>query len=311
VIRLFKGFKEYKDTGFSTIPEGQPDRLINQDGSLNVKRTGLGFFAHFSVFRELIEMGWGKFNLIVIASYLFINVFFALIYLWIGVEGLNVQNTNNETNDFLNAFYFSAQTFSTVGYGRENPLNHPANLVAVFEMLVGMMYLALAAGLLYGRFSRPVSKVIFSENILVSPYREGKGLMFRFTNAKSNLLIEVEVQVLMSMNVVDNGKQIRKFYQLDLERNKINMLAMTWTVVHPIDGKSPLQNLSERDLLESEPEFLVFVNAINDTNSQLINARTSYKSNEIVWNAKFDSIYKTRNKKTVVCIDKVNKFTRL
>ncbi len=311
MIRLFKSFKEYKDTGFSTIPEGQPDRLINQDGSLNVKRTGLGFFAHFSVFRELIEMGWWKFNLIVVASYLFINVFFALIYLWIGVEGLNVQNTNNETNDFLNAFYFSAQTFSTVGYGRENPLNHSANLVAVFEMLIGMMYLALAAGLLYGRFSRPVSKIIFSKNILVSPYREGKGLMFRFSNAKSNLLIEVEVQVLMAMNVIDNGNNLRKFYQLDLERKKINMLAMTWTVVHPIDGKSPLVNLSEADLLESEPEFLVFVNAINDTNSQLIHARTSYKSNEIVWNAKFDSIYKTRRKKTVVHIDKIDKFTRL
>ena len=178
-------------------------------------------------------------------------------------------------------------------------------------MLVGMMYLALAAGLLYGRFSKPVSKVIFSENILISPYQEGKGLMFRFANAKSNLLIEVEVQVLMSMNVVDNGNQIRKFYQLELERRKINMLAMTWTVVHPIDGNSPLQNLSEAELKASEPEFLVFVNAINDTNSQLIHARTSYKNNEVVWNAKFDSIYKTRNKKTVVRIDQINKFSKL
>jgi inward rectifier potassium channel len=177
-------------------------------------------------------------------------------------------------------------------------------------MLVGMMYLALAAGLLYGRFSKPVSKVIFSENILVSPYREGKGLMFRFANAKSNLLIEVEVQVLMSMNVVENGNQIRKFYQLELERKKINMLAMTWTVVHPIDGNSPLQNLSKADLLESEPEFLVFVNAINDTNSQLIHARTSYKSSEIIWGAKFSSIYKSRKKKTIVSIDRISSYDK-
>jgi inward rectifier potassium channel len=143
VIKLFKSFKEYTDTGFSTIPDGQPERLINQDGSLNVKRTGLDFFAHFSVFHSLIHMKWRKFNLIVIASYLIINLLFATIYLWIGVEGLNVKNTENETHDFLNAFYFSAQTFSTVGYGRENPINHTANLVAVMEMLVGLMYLAL------------------------------------------------------------------------------------------------------------------------------------------------------------------------
>jgi len=311
VIKLFKSFKEYTDTGFSSIPEGQPERLLNQDGSLNVKRTGLGFFTHLSIFRELIEMKWWKFNLVVIASYLIINVFFALIYLWIGVEGLNVKNTENETNDFLNAFYFSAQTFSTVGYGRENPINHTANLVAVFEMLIGMMYLALATGLLYGRFSRPVSKIVFSENALFSPYREGTGFMFRLANAKNNLLIEVEVQVLLSMKVLDNQKEVRKFYQLELERTKINMLALSWTVVHPIDSNSPIENFSEHDLSEADPEFLVFVTAINDTNSQLIHARTSYKYQDIVWGAKFSSIFKDKNKKIIVNIDRINEFRKI
>lgn len=311
MINIFRSFKEYKDTGFSTIPEGQPERLINQDGSLNVKRTGLSFFAHLSVFHELIQMKWWKFNLIVIASYVVINIFFALIYLSIGVEGLNVNNTENETHDFLNAFYFSAQTFSTVGYGRENPVSHATNMVAVIEMLVGMMYLALAAGLLYGRFSKPVSKIIFSKNALIAPYREGKGLMFRFSNAKNNLLTDVKVQVLMAMNIKVKGKETRKFYQLELEREKINMLAMSWTVVHPINDSSPLQNFTEQDCKESDPEFLVFVTAINDTNSQLIHARTSYKSNEIVWGAKFVSIFKSRNKKTIVRIDKINDFVRI
>jgi len=311
VIKLFKSYKEYTDTGFSTVPEGQPERLVNQDGSLNVKRTGLGFFTHFSVFRELIEMKWWKFNLMVIASYLIINIFFALIYLWIGVEGLNVSNTENETNDFLNAFYFSAQTFSTVGYGREKPINHTANLVAVFEMLIGMMYLALAAGLLYGRFSKPVSKIIFSKNALFSPYRDGKGFMFRLSNAKNNLLVEVQIQVLLSMKIQEHDREIRKFYQLDLERTKINMLALSWTVVHPIDNKSPIQNFTEENLKESDPEFLVFVNAINDTNSQLIHARTSYKYQDVVWGAKFSPIFHEKGKKTIVCIDKINEFKKI
>jgi inward rectifier potassium channel len=256
-------------------------------------------------------MKWRKFNLIVIASYLIINLLFATIYLWIGVEGLNVKNTENETHDFLNAFYFSAQTFSTVGYGRENPINHTANLVAVMEMLVGLMYLALAAGLLYGRFSRPVSKIIFSNKALVSPYREGKGFMFRFSNAKNNLLIEVEVQVLLSMKVMDKEKETRKFFQLELERKKINMLAMSWTVVHPIDSKSPILNFTEKDFIESDPEFLVFVNAINDTNSQLIHARTSYKHHDVVWGAKFNSIFKNQGKMTLVNIDRINEFKNI
>jgi inward rectifier potassium channel len=308
VRNIFKSFKEYTDSGFSSTTAEQPERLINQDGSLNVKRTGLGFFTHLSVFHELIRMKWWKFNFIVLISYISINIFFALIYLWVGVEGLNVKNTDNEANNFLNAFYFSAQTFSTVGYGRENPVNLSANLIAVAEMLAGMMYLALAAGLLYGRFSRPVSKIVFSENALISPYREGEGLMFRMSNAKNNLLIEVEVKVLLTMKVKDKDREIRKFYQLDLERTKINMMALTWTVVHPIDSKSPLQNLSEKDLFESDPEFLVIVNAINDTNSQHIHARTSYKSKDIIRGVKFSQIFEGRDKMTIVNIDRINEF---
>lgn len=310
MINIFKTYKEYKDTGFSTVPEGQPERLINPDGSLNVKRTGLSFFAHFSVFHELIQMKWWKFNLIVVTSYVVINVFFALIYLWIGVEGLSVRNTENEMHDFLNAFYFSAQTFSTVGYGRENPVSHATNLVAVVEMLVGLMYLALAAGLLYGRFSKPVSKIIFSKNAIIAPYLDGKALMFRFSNAKNNLLIDVEVQLLMTMNVKEKGKEIRKFFELELERKHINMLAMSWTVVHPLDDNSPIKDMSEQDLRESDPEFLVLVSAVNDTNSQLVHSRTSYKSKEIIWGAKFSSIFEKKLNNILVHVNEINKHVR-
>jgi inward rectifier potassium channel len=311
MIRIFKSFREYTDSGFSSIAEGQPERLINQDGTLNVKRTGLGYIAHLSVFHELIQMKWWRFNLIVAISYLLINVFFALIYLWIGVEGLNVRNTDSETNDFLNAFYFSAQTFSTVGYGRENPVNHTANLVSVFEMLVGMMYLALAAGLLYGRFSKPVSRIVFSKNALISPYRDGNGLMFRFSNAKNNLLIDVGVQVLLSMKVEDDDRTRRKFYQLELERKKIKMLALTWTVVHPLDANSPIQDFNEKDLKEADPELLVFVDAVNDTNSQLIHARTSYKIQDIIQGATFVPIFEDKGNKTIVNIDRINEHRKI
>ena len=311
MIKIFKSTKEYTDTGFSSVPENEPERLINQNGSLNIIRTGFSFFTHFSVFHELIRMKWWKFNVIVASSYLIINLSFAFIYLWIGVEGLNVYSTEDNTSNFLNAFYFSAQTFSTVGYGRQNPVSNSANLVAVVEMLVGMMYLALAAGLLYGRFSRPVSKIIFSKNAVIAPYKDGKGLMFRFSNAKNNLLIDVEVQVLMTMHMDLRGKEVRKFFELNLERKQINMLAMSWTVVHPIDERSPLRDLTEKDLLESNPEFLVFVNAVNDTNSQLVHTRTSYKQNEIVWDAKFTSIYKKEKNKTIVHIDKLSDYKKV
>lgn len=89
------------------------------------------------------------------------------------------------------------------------------------------------------------------------------------------------------------------------------MLALSWTVVHPIDGKSPIENFTEQDLKESDPEFLVFVTAINDTNSQLIHARTSYKYQDIIWDAKFEPIFKDKNKKIIVNIDRINEYKKI
>jgi len=308
MIKFFKSFKEYTDSGFGVNPEDQPERLVNKDGSLNVVRTGLGFFKHLSFFHELIKMSWWKFNVLVILSYVIINLFFGFIYWVIGIDGLGVVDKGDFTEDFLQAFYFSAQTFSTVGYGRINPIDHISSIVAVVEMLIGMMYLALAAGLLYGRFSRPVSKIIFSKNALMAPYREGTGLMFRISNAKNNLILEVEVKVLLTMKLEEDGKEVRKFYQLELERTKINMLALTWTVVHPIDDNSPIKDFSKRDLDDADAEFLVMVSGMNDTFSQVIHARTSYKYEDVVWDAKFRPIYQTKNKKTFVRIDQIGEY---
>lgn len=311
MIKFFRSFKEYTDSGFGTNPEDQPERLVNKDGSLNVIRTGMGLFEHLSIFHELIRMRWWKFNVLVILSYVAINLLFATIYWLLGLKGLGLMETGDFTDDFLHAFYFSAQTFSTVGYGRINPVDHAPSIVAVIEMLIGMMYLALAAGLLYGRFSRPVFRIIFSRNTLVAPYRGGKGLMFRMSNAKNNLIIDVEVQWLLTMKIEENGKKVRKFYQLELERTRINMLALTWTVVHPIDENSPINGFSQQDLMDGDAEFLVIVKGMNDTVSQTIHARTSYKAEDIIWNAKFSNIYHGVNKKTIVRIDQIGKYDKV
>lgn len=310
MIKFFRSFNEYTDSGFGTNPEDQPERLVNKDGSLNVVRTGLGFFDHLSFFHELIRMRWWKFNVLVILSYAAINLFFGTIYWMLGVGALGLVDKGDRMEDFLQAFYFSAQTFSTVGYGRLNPVDHTSSIIAVIEMLIGMMYLALAAGLLYGRFSRPVSRIIFSKNTLMAPYLGGKGLMFRMSNAKNNLIIDVQVQWLLTMKIEENGKKVRKFYQLELERTHINMLALTWTVVHPIDENSPINGFNQTDLEEADAEFLVLVKGMNDTFSQMIHARTSYKAEDMIWNAKFSNIYHGLNKKTIVRIDQIGRYTK-
>lgn len=301
---------EYKNSGFGQKTDHQPKRLLNQDGSLNVKKTGMNFFDHFSVFHFLVTTNWLTFNSLVIATYLLVNILFGLIYWYIGIDEIGIRH-DTEIEDLLESIYFSAQTFSTVGYGRANPGSHLANFVAFSEMLVGMMYLALAAGLLFARFSRPVAKIVFSEKALISPYRDGTGFMLRLTNAKTNLLLEVEAKVLLSMNVDENGVSVRKFYDLPLEMEKINMLALSWTIVHPIDERSPLSKLDKNDLDKSNAEFMVLIKGFNNTLSQQVHSRSSYKYYDVEWNAKFSPIFTNENDMAVVPVDKIGDFVKV
>lgn len=302
--------KEYNNSGFGNKPDHQPERLINQDGSLNVKKTGLSFFDHFSIFHFLVSTNWFTFNLLVVATYALVNLLFGLLYWGIGVDKLGIQ-LYSPMEDLLESIYFSAQTFSTVGYGRANPSSHLTNFIALSEMLVGMMYLALAAGLLFARFSRPVAKIVFSNKALVSPYKDHKGLMFRLSNAKTNLLLDVEVKLLLVMNVIENGKEVRKFYDLDLEMSLINIFALTWTVVHPLVEESPLYNFDKEKLNKSKAEFMVLVKGYNNTLSQSVHSRTSYKYFDIEWDAKFSPIFEYKNGNTIVPVNKIGQFEKL
>lgn len=311
MVKIFSNaFNEYKYSGFGNKTDHQPERLINKDGSINVEKTGLSFFDHFSVFHFLVTTNWLTFNSLVILSYISINGLFGIIYWYIGIDEIGISH-DTILEDFLESLYFSAQTFSTVGYGRANPGSHMSNFVAVSEMLFGMMYLALAAGLLFARFSRPVAKIVFSEKAIVSPYRGGMGFMFRLSNAKANLLLEVDAKLLLVMILIENGKEVRKFYELNLEMSKINMLALSWTIVHPINKDSPLFDLDKNRLDTSRAEFMVLINGFNNTLSQNVHARTSYKFYDVEWGAKFSSIFTDQNEKTRVAIDKIGDYEKV
>lgn len=302
-----KALKEYRTTGFSEKTNDESDRLIGRDGRVNVRKSGMGFLAHFSVFHYLVNIPWWKFNVLIILSYAAVHALYGLLYTAVGVESIGVESRGH-LEDLMQGIYFSAQTFSTVGFGRLNPQNHIVNLISMSEMLVGMMYLALAAGLLFARFSRPVSKIVFSKNALISPYKAGKGLMIRLTNAKENLLIDVRARVLLSTKKLVDGQYQRKFYQLNLELASINMLALSWTIVHPIDEGSPLHNLTEEEIESIDPEILVLIRGYNNTFSQDIHSQTSYKYEDLVWGAKFTPIFRNRRGQTIVDVHKIDEY---
>lgn len=228
--------KAEDDLGFGPQPVIKSQPLINKDGSVNVKRKGLSLFNTADNYHTLIKMGWGKFWLIVLSGYMVANLFFATIYVTIGMDSLDGATGIDPIGRFLDTFFFSAQTISTVGYGHLTPKGVVANSVAAVESMIGLLAFALATGLLYGRFSRPSAKIVYSHNLLVSPYQNGgKGLMFRIANLRRNVLIDLDAQVIFSYNKIINGKPIRRFFPLELERKEVSILTLNWTIVHPLD----------------------------------------------------------------------------
>jgi inward rectifier potassium channel len=293
MTKRIKKFNTNNDTGFGASISNQAKRLINKDGSYNVTRTGVDFFEQFNPYHDLIAFSWTKFNLLVLATYLVMNLFFTIIYWAVGVEHLGGMLAVTPIEKFMEAFFFSCQTFSTVGYGRVNPQGYLTSVIASLESLIGLMSFALATGLIYGRFARPNIKLLSSKNAIIAPYKDGKALMFRIVNSRKNPLIELDVTLMASFLTIDNP--IVQFVPLKLERNAITSLALSWTIVHPIDEESPLYNLTQTDFEEIDLQFLFFIKAFDESYSQTVHTRLGYTNKEISWNKKFVPMYKRSN----------------
>jgi inward rectifier potassium channel len=258
-------------------------------------------------------MSWLKFLGLIVLFYVIINTFFALIYLLAGIENLQGFQGTNLTGYFWDAFFFSTQTFTTVGYGTISPVGFATNIIASTETMLGWLAFALAAGLLYGRFSRPMAKILFSKHALISPYQDKTSFQFRVANARSNQLIEVEVQVIFTtIETLPDGQKIRQFHQLELERKKVDLLVLSWTVVHPIDRNSPIYGWSKQKMDKSDAEFLVLIKGFDDTFSQTVHTRASYRYNEIYWGGKYNSMYDNEIKGiTTLYMDRLDSVERV
>lgn len=293
-MSLFKRKSQVDDDlGFGLQPISGNQRLINPDGTSNVKRIGLPIFRTADTYNWLISMSWKKFLLVIFIVYLLVNLLFASLYMMLGIEHLQGADGANVKDHFFDAFFFSAQTISTVGYGHISPDGFATSCLAAFESMLGLMAFALATGLLYGRFSRPTAKIVYSKNMIISPYKGITGLMFRLANLRNNQLIEIEVQMIMTYNETVNGKTVRRFYPMELERSKIGLLNLSWTVVHPIDENSPLYERTPQDLAEAEVEILVMLKAFDDTFSQTVHSRSSYRDEDILRDVRFTTVFST------------------
>jgi inward rectifier potassium channel len=274
------------DPGLTQQFTSPVSRVINKDGTFNVHRRGTTW-RDIHPYLHLINMSWPKFLATVFMGYVLLNILFAVIYFQLAPDQLQGGDSSTTLNHFLSGFFFSAHTLSTVGYGNISPKGLAANVISSFESLVGVLAFAVATGLLFGRVSRPSARIGFSETMVVAPYQEGSSLQFRVVNRRQNSLMELEVRPLLMTVETVNGQPTRSYKMLRLERENLLFLPLTWTVVHPIDAESPLWNKNAEDLAAMQAEILILVKAYDDTFSQTVLARYSYRHDEIVWGKRF------------------------
>ena len=306
--------KSNNDTGFSGNTGNYGGRFVNKDGTFNVKKEGTSFWDRFSMFHTMLSLPSWKFIAIIVIVFIAINLLYTAIFMAIGAPEFAGMITGNAWLIFREMFFFSTETFSTVGYGRVNPVGGMANFFAAADALTGSLFYALVTGLLYGRFSKPRANLEFTKHALISPYKDITGLMFRFASMKDDhSLTDLEVKVNLSILEDENGKNVYKFYNLPLERTRVDSLPMNFTVVHPIDEDSPLYGLTLEDMRNSDFEIYVLVRAYDDGFSSNVLQRTSYTYNEIIFNAKFVQMYRESNdgNTTIVELNKLNKYNLL
>ena len=299
--------RESRDPGFGRSYESRTTRVINKDGSFNVERKGGGFNFR-DTYQWLIGMSWISFLGISLLTYLIINCLFALIYFFIGVESLTFEKQDTLW-DFSHAFFFSVQTFTTVGYGAISPVGLSAQFVASIEAMIGLMSFALATGLLYGRFSKPSTRVLFSHKALIAPYKGINSLQFRVVNQRSNVLMEMHARVMLALTDPEVDGYNKNYYFLNLETPEIQFFPLSWTIVHPIDSESPFYGLTAKELEKREAEVMIQIKGFDDSFSQTVHIRSSYLHNEIVWGGKFiRNFYPDESGKIVVDTQRVHDY---
>lgn len=277
--------EDARELGFGSRNYGRSVRFINDDGTVNVRRTGLGGINNLDIYHYLTTMRRGKLSLLIATWYICINLLFGAIYYLVGPENFDGVDRTSHFHEFLSLFFFSAQTITTLGYGHLHPVSIGASVAAAVESLLGLLAFAIATGIIFGRFSRPRAHLLYSRNMLIAPYKGITGLMFRVANKKQFELIESEASV--TMTIYNPETKRREFFNLKLEISKINFLTLSWTLVHPIDESSPIYGLSIEDMAERDVEVLILIKAISDTFSQTVYSRHSYKAEHMIARAKF------------------------
>ena len=264
-------------------------RMIQKDGSLNIG-VNSKHVNYSDLYHDLLRLSWPKFATWFGLMFFFINALFGFVYFFLpNSEFEGFQHTEGFLR-YLDGFFFSVQTLGTIGYGRVAPVGILANVVVTIECYTGLFVIAVMTGLIFARFAKPHSKVIFSNKAVIKKFDGIPCLMFRVANERQNNITDARVRVFLVIQDLKNG--YREFMDLKLERDYSPIFALSWTIAHDIDESSPLFGLSMEDLKRRSAEVMVTFSGTDTTLSQVMHAKSSYIADEILVDHDFVDVIK-------------------
>ena len=297
------------DIGLDHSAEKGRQRTVNLDGSYNIKRI-TGETIDFDLYHWLITTSWKHYWIVVFLFYGMVNVIFAFVYYALGIDSIGGIIHGDSLHNFLQCFFFSNETFTTVGYGGLHPTGIATSFVASLEAFLGLMSFALATGTLYGRFSKPKPRIKFSKNAIVAPLGETTAFQFMIANQRTSNIMELEAIVNFSWvdkSAGDDG--YRRFKQLNLELSKIAMFPTSWKINHIIDEESPMYGMSATDFVEKETEAFITLKGFDETYSQTVYIRMSYTGKDVIYGANFHRpFYVGENGQLIMDLRKVGSY---
>lgn len=241
------------------------------------------------VYHLVLTLSWPQFFGALILAFVFVNLLFGTAY-WL----LPGSVTNAREGQFLDYFFFSIETLATVGYGVMSPSSLHSHVVASFEILTGMVGVALTTGLVFARFSKPTARILFSNRAVIRHFEGGRVLMLRIANERHNRIVEATATLsLVRAEVSPQGESFFRIHDLKLVRERTPVFALTWTLIHPIDERSPLYGIDSAQLKGSRTRIVVSVTGHDENMAASVYAGSDYEAEDLVFDSRFVDILRT------------------
>lgn len=270
--------------GASQPPALPPVPRPSAPGQPAVEIRGLDRRPWRDLYPYLLASSWPRLTLWLLLAYIACNGVFALVYVLVG--GIE----NARPGSFLDAFFFSVQTWATIGYGKMVPLSLTANLLVTLESMVGMLSVAMTTGLIFAKFSRPTARVLFSRVATVTEWDGKRSLVFRVANQRGTQIADAQLSLTLSrVEVGEDGGVVRKTHDLKLLRDRNPNFIFAWTAIHDL-STGPLAGVSAEQMAATDTFINVALVGLDEAYGQTVHARWMYAPRDLEFDRDFVAI---------------------